>query len=67
MAITRVWIEPGCIMCGLSEENCPEVLEVKAEFGSAVVIQGVDFAPYEEHIKRAAADCPVDVIKYEEE
>jgi len=25
MAITRVWIEEGCIACGLSEMNCPEV------------------------------------------
>ena len=29
MAITRVWIEEGCISCGLSESNCPEVFKVE--------------------------------------
>jgi len=30
MAITRVWIEEGCIFCGFSElKNCPKVFKVK--------------------------------------
>ena len=29
MAIKRVWIEEGCISCGMSEDNCPEVFKVK--------------------------------------
>jgi ferredoxin len=29
MAITRVWIEEGCISCGMSEDSCPEVFKVK--------------------------------------
>ena len=29
MAITKVWIEEGCISCGMSEDNCPEVFKVK--------------------------------------
>ena len=31
MTITRVWIEEGCISCGLSADNCPEVFKVKDE------------------------------------
>ena len=27
MAIKRVWIEEGCISCGMSEMNCPEVFK----------------------------------------
>ncbi len=63
MAITRVWIEGGCITCGISEDTCPEVFEVKNE---ATVIEGVDYSLYEEKIKKAAENCPVEVIKYEE-
>ena len=45
MAITRVWIvetdEEGCISCGFSESNCPEVFKVKNK--GATVIEGVDY------------------------
>jgi len=40
MAITRVWIEDGCVSCGLSESNCPEVFKVKDK--GSTVIEGVD-------------------------
>ncbi len=50
MAIKRVWIEEGCISCGMSEMNCPEVFKVDDEQDS----------------KEAAEACPVEVIKYEE-
>jgi len=53
MAITRVWIEKGCVSCGLSESTCPEVFKVKAE-GSTVVKKGVDYSGLEEKIKMAA-------------
>ena len=65
MAITRVWIEEGCISCGLSEGNCPEVFKVKDE--GATVIEGVDYSDLEEKIKDAAESCPVEVIKYDED
>ena len=65
MAITRVWIEEGCISCGLSEGNCPEVFKVKDE--GATVIRGVDYSGLEEKIKDAAESCPVKVIKYDED
>ena len=66
MAIKRVWIEEGCISCGMSETNCPEVFKVDDEQGSSTVIEGVDYSLYEADIKEAAEACPVEVIKYEE-
>ena len=66
MAITRLWIEEGCISCGTSEHNCPEVFKVKAE-GSTLVIKCVDYSGLEEKIKMAADLCPVAVIKYDED
>ncbi len=65
MSITRVWIEEGCITCGASEANCPEVFNVEYDQGTSRVIEGIDFTPYVEQIKAAAEECPVDVIKYE--
>ncbi len=62
MAITKVWIEDGCTSCGLCEEICPEVFEQQ---DIAVVKEGVDYSEYEDEIKEAAEDCPVEVIKYE--
>ena len=64
MGITRVWIEEGCISCGMSEGNCPEVFKVK-DVG-ATVIEGVDYSGLEEKIKDAANACPVQVIMYDE-
>ena len=65
MAITRVWIEDGCISCGQSEANCPEVFKVKDT--GAMVIEGADYSTFEKKIKEAAEGCPVEVIKYEED
>ena len=65
MAIERVWIEEGCISCGLSEDNCPEVFQVKPG-ESSKVIKGVDYSGLEEKIKDAANACPVQVIMYDE-
>ena len=66
MAITRVWIEDGCISCGQSESNCPEVFKIKVFAETSAVIEGVDYSPLEAKIKEAAEMCPVEVIKYEE-
>lgn len=63
MAITKVWIEEGCIVCGVCEATAPEVFEMSDE--TAVVIEGVNFSEYEDGIKEAAENCPVEVIKYE--
>ena len=66
MAITRVWVEDGCIACGMSEINCPEVFKIDEELNVAMVKEGSDYAAFESKIKQAAMGCPVDVIKYEE-
>ena len=66
MAIKRVWIEEGCISCGMSEMNCPEVFKIDDGKDSSTVIEGVDYSLYEADIKEAAEACPVEVIKYEE-
>ena len=65
IAITHVWIEKGCVSCGLSESTCPEVFKVKAE--GSTVIEGVDYSGLEKKIKMAADLCPVAVIKYDED
>jgi ferredoxin len=67
MAITRVWIAPGCINCGLSENTCPEIFSTNPEDGSAEVVEGMDCSLFEEEIKQAADECPVSVIHYEED
>lgn len=63
MAIKKVWIEDGCTACGLCEEICPEVFRVEDE---CTVIEGVNYSHYEDQIKEAAEECPVEVIRYEE-
>jgi ferredoxin len=64
VAITKVWIEEGCISCGNSEDNCPEVFKLKD--GMATVLENVNYSGLEEKIIDAAESCPVEVIKYEE-
>ena len=66
MAITRVWVEDGCIACGMSEINCPEVFKIDEELNVATVKKDIDFAAFESKIKQATMGCPVEVIKYED-
>jgi len=66
MAIKKVWIEEGCAADGICMEICPEVFE-EDESGEALVKEGADLKANEEGIKEAAEECPVEVIKYEEE
>lgn len=63
MAIKKVWIEEGCIACGLCEATAPEVFEMPED--EAVVKEGVNFEDYEGEIMESAITCPVEVIKYE--
>ena len=61
MAITKVLVEDGCTSCGLCEGTAPEVFEID---DVSEVIAGVDFSLYEDAIKEAADECPVEVIKF---
>ena len=63
MDIKNVWIEEGCITCGLCGDVCPEVFTVD---DIAYVNEGVDFNEYPEKIVECAEGCPVEVIKYSE-
>jgi ferredoxin len=62
MGITKVWIEAGCISCGVCEACAPEVFEIK---DIAFVKKGINFNEYDSDIKEASQSCPVEVIKYE--
>ncbi len=62
MAIKRVWIEEDCISCCVAEDICPEVFKV---VDTNTVIEGADLSRFEDKIKEAADQCPVEVIKYE--
>ena len=64
MAITKVWIEEGCIVCGVCEATAPDVFEM-GDKDTAVVKKGVNYNEYEDKIIEAADNCPVEVIKYE--
>ena len=66
MTITKVWIEEGCITCGNSEAVCPELFKIDVERGTATVLECEDLNLLEARIRRAAASCPVKVIKFSE-
>jgi len=60
-SVTKVWIEPGCIVCNACEEIFPEVFEVTSD--SCIIRPG---APMDDGLKveEAAEACPVEVIKF---
>ena len=66
MVIKKVWIEPGCIVCNLSSDNCPEIFQVPEGSGTAVVKPGADFVKHDAKIREAAEACPVQVIQFSE-
>jgi len=65
--VTKVWIEPGCIVCDACETTCPEVFNVTED--TCLIrpeAMSPDFTkPLSESIIDAAEECPVDVIKFE--
>lgn len=54
------YIEPGCISCGSCAYNAPEVFEVTDR---SRIRQNADFEKNRALIEKAAALCPVSVIK----
>jgi ferredoxin len=81
MAITKVWIEEGCIVCNACETACPEVFHVSEDAchirgnvradGQEDVnagkspLSGSVGSELESQIEEAAQGCPVEVIKFE--
>lgn len=65
--VTKVWIEPGCIICDACETAAPDVFDVQEE--NCVIRPEAltpDFTkPRSQDIIDAAEECPVDVIKYD--
>ncbi len=59
----KVRIEPGCIACTSCQYIAPEVFEVK---NFSTVKKDANLQEHESVIKKAAAACPVQVIKIEE-
>ncbi len=60
--VSKVWIEPGCIVCDACENEAPDVFQVLAD--TCIVRPN---APLDNtgSIVAAAEGCPVDVIKYD--
>ncbi len=60
-AVSKVWIEPGCIVCNACEDIYPEVFDVQAD--TCLIRPG---APLDDGLKiqEAAEACPVEVIKF---
>jgi len=66
MAIKKVWIEEGCIADGICNDVCPDVFGLNDD-GEAFVEDGADLNANEDDIKEAAEQCPVEIIRFEEE
>lgn len=60
-SITKVWIEPGCIVCNACEDIYPEVFDVQAD--TCLIRPN---APLDDGLKilESAEACPVEVIKF---
>jgi len=60
--VTKVWIEPGCIVCDACENEAPHVFEVTSD---TCIIRPNAPLGNALSIKAAAEGCPVNVIKYD--
>jgi cytochrome b6-f complex iron-sulfur subunit len=67
--VTKVWIDPGCIVCDACETTAPDVFEVQHENDTCIIrpdALNAEFTkPRSREIADAADECPVDVIKFE--
>ena len=59
----KLWIEPGCITCGMCEFIAPKVFEVT---DVSHIKLGFDQEENSDLIEQSVKDCPVSVIKFEE-
>ncbi len=65
--VTKVWIEPGCIVCDACETAAPDVFEVQEDtcIVRPAALKAEFNKPRTQSIIDAAEECPVDVIKFE--
>ena len=59
----KLWIEPGCITCGMCEFIAPKVFEVT---DVSHIKPGFDIQENSDLIEQSVKDCPVSVIKFED-
>lgn len=65
--VTKVWIEPGCIVCDACENTAPTVFEVTEDtcIIRPAALEASFLKPITQEVKDAAEECPVDVIKFD--
>ena len=56
----KVKIEDTCTACGLCVDTCPEVFEMGSDVAQ-VIIDAIP-AEYEDTVRQAADECPVEAI-----
>ncbi len=59
----KLWIEPGCITCGMCEFIAPKVFEVT---DVSHIKSDANIQENSDLIEQSVKDCPVFVIKFEE-
>ncbi|MBV8660603.1 MAG: ferredoxin [Candidatus Dependentiae bacterium] len=59
----KLWIEPGCITCGMCEFIAPKVFEVT---DVSHIKKDCDLQENIDLIEQSVKECPVSVIKFEE-
>ena len=61
--VAGLFIINGCIVCGLCEDDCPEVFDVQP--AGSVIRQSAQrfFQTHAAKIIQAAQECPVEVIR----
>ena len=59
----KLWIEPGCITCGMCEFIAPKVFEVT---DVSHIKKDFDQQDNDQLIEQSVIECPVSVIKYQE-
>ena len=59
----KLWIEPGCITCGMCEFLAPQVFEVT---DVSHIKPDADLVKHQQLIELSVQECPVSVIKFQE-